>query len=108
MNGHEFWRRIDADPQFAILGVRESPDEIFIEHLARGVKYAISIKAILDAGWTDLYGVLTGAREARVLTHVSRICGYYALLHNWNRSKLAERRDRERGDYAVPEIRRAG
>ena len=38
------------------------------------------------------------------MTHVTRIVGYYSQLQNWNRSKLAELRDRHKGDYSVPEV----
>jgi hypothetical protein len=47
--------------------------------------------------------MFTGRRGARVMTQITRIVGYYAMLHNWNRSKLAELRDRQRGEYALAE-----
>ena len=50
--------------------------------------------------------MLTGKREAHVMIHLTRIVGYFSRVQNWNRSKLAELRDRHRGDYAPPE--RAG
>ena len=38
---------------------------------------------------TDVYGI-------------TRIVGYFSRINNWNKSKLAELRDRHRGDYMVP------
>ena len=35
------------------------------------------------------------------LTHMTRIVGYYSKVHNWNKSKIGELRDRQKGDYAV-------
>ncbi|MEM0475385.1 MAG: anaerobic ribonucleoside-triphosphate reductase [Candidatus Norongarragalinales archaeon] len=33
---------------------------------------------------------------------ISRVVGYFSRINNWNKSKLAEFRDRQRGNYAVP------
>lgn len=34
---------------------------------------------------------------------VTRIVGYFSRVANWSKSKVEELRDREKGDYAVPE-----
>lgn len=43
------------------------------------------------------------------LTHMTRIVGYYSKVHNWNRSKIGELRDRQKGDYGTgtPQAERA-
>ena len=38
---------------------------------------------------TDVYGI-------------TRIVGYFSRVNNWNKSKLGELKDRQRGDYRVP------
>jgi len=43
--------------------------------------------------------------ESPRVYNVRRIVGYFSRVNNWNRSKLAERRDRHVGDYAVPKSR---
>jgi len=32
---------------------------------------------------------------------ISRVVGYYSRIDNWNRSKIGELKDRQRGDYRV-------
>lgn len=67
--------------------------------------YEIDVPGILAADWQDLEQVLTGRRPARVMTHVARIVGYYSFVHSWNGSKVAELRDRRRGNYDVQDLR---
>jgi hypothetical protein len=35
---------------------------------------------------------------------LSRVVGYFSAIHNWNGSKQAELRDRQKGNYAVPQV----
>lgn len=32
---------------------------------------------------------------------ISRVVGYYSIIDNWNSSKIAEFRDRQKGNYRV-------
>lgn len=32
---------------------------------------------------------------------ISRVVGYFSKVPNWNKAKLAEKRDREKGDYHI-------
>jgi ribonucleoside-triphosphate reductase len=32
---------------------------------------------------------------------ISRVVGYYSKINNWNKSKTAEFRDRQKGDYKL-------
>ena len=37
-------------------------------------------------------------------THVhgySRVVGYFSIINNWNKGKLAEFKDRQEGDYGI-------
>jgi len=36
---------------------------------------------------------------------MSRVVGYYSSISNWNGSKQAELRDRQKGNYSVPQIK---
>jgi hypothetical protein len=47
----------------------------------------------------DVIGVLREGRPVRVMKQMTRCVGYYSMLHNMNRSKLAEIRDRHKGNY---------
>lgn len=107
MDGFEFFRKVSAHPELEWLGVREgrSPaeDEVFVGNKKTGAKFAFSVRAILDHPWEELEEVLLGVRPPKLMTHITRIVGYFSQLSNWNRSKLAELKDRHRGQYAVPE-----
>jgi ribonucleoside-triphosphate reductase len=41
-----------------------------------------------DCGSKNVYGI-------------SRVVGYFSRINNWNKSKTAEFRDRQKGDYRV-------
>ena len=32
---------------------------------------------------------------------ISRVCGYFSKIENWNKSKKAEFKDRRKGDYKI-------
>ena len=38
---------------------------------------------------------------------ISRVVGYLSRINNWNKSKTAEFRDRQKGNYAVPQTAKA-
>lgn len=77
-------------------------DTVYLCHTPTNTMFALGVSQIVQSEWGELEGVFTGRREARVLTYLTRIVGYYSPTYAWNRSKLAELRDRGRGDYAVP------
>ena len=107
MVGREFYEKVMSHDEVEWLGVREgrSPgeDEAIICHTRTGIKHAVAVRSILEHPWKELEAVLTGRREARVMTHLTRIVGYYSRVQNWNRSKIAELRDRHAGSYSLPE-----
>ena len=43
-----------------------------------------------NCGSTNVYGM-------------TRVVGYYSKINNWNKGKLAELKDRQKGNYAVGE-----
>jgi len=57
--------------------------------------------ADLSVAWLELESFLKGERPAIIMEHMSRVCGYYSRIDNWNASKLAELADRQKGDYEV-------
>ncbi|MHC4248866.1 MAG: hypothetical protein ACYS9X_07035 [Planctomycetota bacterium] len=107
MQGRDFYEKVTSRDGMEWLGVREgrSPgeDEALVRHTKTGVKHAVAVSSILEHSWQELEAVLTGRREARVMIHLTRIVGYYSRVQNWNRSKLAELKDRHEGVYAVPD-----
>jgi hypothetical protein len=79
-------------------------DEIFVR--TRQTVIALPVQAIRNASWDQLKSLLNGKREMRVMQHLSRIVGYFSLMHNWNRSKLTELADRHIGQYGVSEVQK--
>ncbi len=113
MQGRDFFDRVAEHAELEWLGVHERPvlgpgrqtppAEVLVLHVSRDVKYALSPHAVLEHSWDELESVLTGKRWPNIMTHLTRIVGYFSRVQNWNRSKLAELRDRHAGDYALPE-----
>jgi hypothetical protein len=44
--------------------------------------------------------VINGDRSSVILNGITRIVGYYSRTHNWNKSKIGELRDRQKGNYS--------
>jgi hypothetical protein len=107
MQGRHFYDKVQSHDEIEWLGVREgsssSEGEALVCHTETGIKHAVSVSSIIEHKWDDLEAVLTGKREARLMTHLTRIVGYYSRVQNWNRSKLAELKDRHAGAYSVPD-----
>jgi hypothetical protein len=109
MDGTEFYRRVDKHPDLEWRGVREVPGsndcEVIVLYVGPGDVVdpcmILRLHSILECSWEDLVGVLTFQRPARLMIHLTRIVGYFSRVNNWNRSKLAELRERHEGDYAV-------
>lgn len=104
MSGREFWENVHADADLIWLGCQEgdspSDDCIFVGY-RKQARFSVPVRSIRDHTWSEFRDVFTLKRPARIMTQVTRIVGYYALLHNFNESKKQELIDRRRGDYLV-------
>lgn len=67
------------------------------------VGWEVDPDSIWESTWRMLEEVLTGKRRARIMRQLCRIVGYYSFMESWNRSKLVEARDRQKGNYRVSE-----
>ena len=107
MDGRDFFNHVHQHQDLEWLGAKQggtpAEDQVLVGYKKTSSKFAVSVSAVGDHSWDELQAVLTGQRSPRVMTQLSRIVGYYSQLQNWNRSKLAELRDRRKGNYAVPE-----
>lgn len=101
MNPVDFYNNIVAHRDLHVAGGDEDRGEVFVRHGPSGFVRAFPVSEVLAHRWEDLEAVLTGRRDARLMMHLTRIVGYYSRVDNWNRSKLAELRDRHAGNYAV-------
>jgi len=105
MDVGEFYDRIEAHPELEGQGLDEGESggmpAALVLHRPSGAKYRVELDAVERHPWETLEAVLTGQREARVLSHMTRVVGYFSKVENWNRSKVAELRGRQAGDYSV-------
>jgi len=99
MDCRTFWDAVHSEPGLTWHGV--SGDEVII----KGPRFifAITVETIEDGEWVQLRDVLLERRMPVCLTQIARIVGYWSNMRNWNRSKVAEQRDRRQGDYGFTE-----
>ena len=107
MDGREFFDQVAGHEELRWVGVREgldpSDDEVYVGCVTTGAKFALPLTEISSHEWDELKALLTEKRRPRILTHLTRIVGYFSKVHNWNRSKHAELKDRHSGTYVLPE-----
>lgn len=113
MDGKEFWTRVHDDDRMEWVDSRAAGDPdpgsrtipqlldegtVYVKGpgSAQGV-FAVPISTILEEEWKHLQEVIFGIRAPKVLGHMTRIVGYFSNLKSWNRSKLAELKDRQTG-----------
>jgi anaerobic ribonucleoside-triphosphate reductase len=42
--------------------------------------------------------------DSKKVIGISRVVGYYSVIENWNKGKIAELKDRQKGNYDVPGV----
>jgi len=111
MNLEELYQCIKSDPCLSIIRTEtgETPGGVKLVIQCADpnrlvTRFSVDVAGVTDTPWDQLRAVLHGQRDARVMTHITRIVGYYSQVHNWNKSKQAELRDRQKGNYSVPDI----
>jgi hypothetical protein len=107
MDGKVFCRKLKSHPK---LFPGDGPNKDMIQVVAipcpgRILKWEIDPASVLEHSWSMLESVFLGYLPPKIIRHMSRIVGYFSYIDNWNRSKIAELRDRHRGNYAVPEAK---
>ena len=96
----EFVTLVEAEDGMAIKGVNADDEVIVVGPIGT---YALPLDTIRDHSWANIGPFLRGERPAAMMKQFTRIVGYYSRIANWNRSKLAELKDRQAGNYALPE-----
>ena len=74
---------------------------VIIRYGKNGLMTRIPTAAVEAADWETLEEVLTGKREPQVLQHMTRVVGYFSRVENWNKSKVGELKDRQKGNYSI-------
>lgn len=102
MEIEKFMDQIDNHNDLDGVCIEKLPTKsLVIRHISTGNTKKVPIDTIKETNWEDLESVLVGKREPNVLSHITRIVGYYSSIENWNPSKLSELDDRHKGDYEI-------
>lgn len=101
----QFFEQVEAHPELTGVGIdSDCPDRkpgVIVKHDKNGQMTRIPVEAIEAVDWPILEEVLTGKREPQVLQHMTRVVGYFSRVENWNKSKVGELKDRQKGDYSI-------
>jgi len=79
-------------------GAHKGKDGYFIRCERWDTKVHFTNEAIENNNWPMLN---RGIIQGKDVYHVTRVVGYYSRVHNWNKSKLGELKDRHKGNYAL-------
>ena len=100
-----FYDKIEAHPDLEGLGIdtewANHQPGVIIKQNKTGLMTRIPLTAIESADWEVLEDVFMGKREPQILQHMTRVVGYFSRVENWNKSKVGELKDRQKGNYAV-------
>lgn len=97
----EFFYKVEEHPD--LKGVSINDKRVLVNHLPTNVTISMPLSAIQGCSWKDLEDSFCGRRESQVLRHLTRVVGYYSRVENWNASKIGELKDRQKGNYVLPE-----
>lgn len=105
MEMQRFFEMVEKHAELEGVGIdsqcRERQPGVIIKHSRTGLMTRIPVAAIEAAEWGIIEEVLLGKREPQVLQHMTRVVGYFSRVENWNKSKIGELKDRQKGDYAI-------
>ncbi len=101
----QFFDKIETHAELEGVGIdnecKDKQPGVIIKHAKSGLMTRIPTAAIEAADWQILEDVLVGKREPQVLQHMTRVVGYFSRVENWNKSKIGELKDRQKGNYSI-------
>ena len=101
----QFYDVVEQHPELEGIGIdsqcKDRQPGVIVKYTKTGLMTRIPTAAIEAADWGILEEVLTGKREPQVLQHMTRVVGYFSRVENWNKSKVGELKDRQKGDYCI-------
>jgi hypothetical protein len=99
----DFFQHIESSPELKGLGIEQGTDHLVILHSSSGNVTVLSMNCVQDNEWELLNDVLCFRKEPHILTHFTRVVGYFSRVENWNKSKVGELKDRHKGEYGIKE-----
>ena len=103
MDGQAFVELVRAHPDLGLVSVDADEEAIYLKRPSTGLCFRLTLQAVLEHEWEELAAVFADRRPPNVLSHITRIVGYYSRVENWNKSKHSELADRQKGDYYISE-----
>jgi hypothetical protein len=105
MTGTELFDKVAEHPDLEGMGLftTDRGPTAQVRFKPNGSILQFPFEALQHITWEQLEPILTCKREPHVLTHMSRVVGYFSRIENWNQSKIGELKDRHRGNYALTE-----
>jgi hypothetical protein len=70
----------------------------FIKHMKFNTITHFTPQAVLANEFGQLWPCIVQGKD---VVHMSRVCGYFSRINNWNKSKQGELKDRQKGSYVV-------
>ena len=89
--GTEVWE----DEEYFVLRDEKFPADSEESHVF------LPVNIVLEVDASRILEVLNGDKKQIPMHGVTRIVGYYSRVHNWNKSKIGELRDRQNGEYGT-------
>lgn len=77
-------------------------EHIIVHDTDSNLTTRLPIARAVSMPWEVLQDIVTGRRDPHALRHMSRVCGYYSRIENWNAGKVGELKDRHGGTYCLP------
>jgi hypothetical protein len=99
-----FHDMIASHPHLRVVGVEPATQTVAFHHLESNTTMEIPRlpEQLEDAGADDILGILEGRISPKRIHHITRIVGYFSRVEAWNKSKVAELRDRQKNPHVVP------
>ncbi|MHC4871173.1 MAG: hypothetical protein ACYTFY_04960 [Planctomycetota bacterium] len=96
VESHEDLRGLAVDME-----ANDGEGKLAVEHVPSKLATVVPAEAVEKAEWDVLEEIFTCKRDPQVLYHMTRVVGYYSRVENWNKSKIGELGDRQKGNYAI-------
>jgi len=101
----DFFWNVEADKRLRGVDLRQgdtpAEDTVVVEDVETGYKTSFAVPIILELPWEELRAMATGEKDIAPLYHVTRVCGYFSRVENFNPSKIGELKDRRKGNYEI-------
>jgi hypothetical protein len=99
-----FQDMIAGHPDLRVVAVDSETQSVTF--LRKGTNTAMEIARLPEQlarhGAEVILAILEGRALSGQIEHITRIVGYFSRVRDWNRSKLAELRDRQKTPHRVP------